>query len=127
MMQESSVEVNISCMSQLVALLSYISLYTAPCVDGAVQLIGDSRYNGFGRLEVCINSTWGAVCGQRGTHMDASVVCRQLGFSPHGKLHYLFRYICIPLLCFCRSNSETNSIPITVNSKLFHSHCQLYG
>lgn len=72
-----------------IALLNYASLYTAPCVDGAVQVIGDSGYNSFGRLEVCINSTWGTVCGQRGTHLDASVVCRQLGFSPLGNIiHY---------------------------------------
>ena len=59
-------------------------IISAPCVEGEVQLIGNSGYSSFGRVEVCRDSTWGSVCGQRATFQDASVVCRQLGFSPHG-------------------------------------------
>ena len=53
-------------------------------MNGDVQLIGNRWLNSFGRVEVCINGSWGKVCSDMWENDDASVLCRQLGFSPYG-------------------------------------------
>ena len=57
---------------------------TGTCTDGAIRLIGGSVPTE-GRVEVCQNDAWGTVCDDGWTDVDASVACRQLGYSRFSK------------------------------------------
>ena len=60
--------------------VAMIFLLAPPCTESDVRLLND-------QLQICHNEVWGYVCGDFDwTNDDASVVCRELGFSPQGRI-----------------------------------------
>ena len=54
------------------------------CTDGEVRLVdGSSPHEG--RVEVCVNEAWGAICSSGWGISDGNVVCNQLGHLPFGR------------------------------------------
>ena len=45
-----------------------------------------------GRVEICINNTYETICDKRFDLLDATVACRQLGFSTSSNQHQKVKY-----------------------------------
>jgi len=62
---------------------------SAVCRDGQMKFdeVMQGQQYSTGRVEMCVGGKYGTICvDESWDSKDASVVCRQLGFSPHGKL-----------------------------------------
>lgn len=65
----------------IISLMLFL-LFIVPCINGSIRLNLRDYY--YGRVEVCVNEVWGLICYEYWDFVDASVVCRELGFSPYG-------------------------------------------
>ena len=62
-----------------------INLYAVPCSDRDVRLV--ASYPRTGRIELCLNNSWGTICTNTWNNLDASVACREFGYSPYGLIY----------------------------------------
>ena len=66
--------------------LCFFFCFSELCVNGSVRLTYPNRYYFYGHVQVCIGGVWGSICRNRyWDNNDASVLCKQLGFSPYGR------------------------------------------
>ena len=81
--------------------------HAATCIEGDVRLgvgnltefyISVNEYESYffvkdelarGRVEVCLEGSYGTVCDDNFSNTEASVVCRQLGFSENGAVSHV--------------------------------------
>ena len=68
------------------------------CTEGNVRLFGSTTTTG--TVQVCVNRIWGSICGRSWDSRDATVICRQLGFTTIGNIDVvLYVAVCLGLIC----------------------------
>ena len=62
----------------------YCTVPQQSCTNGTVRLVNGSVDSTEGRVEVCANQAWSTVNGSNWGDVEATIVCRQLGYSDIG-------------------------------------------
>ena len=62
------------------------------CINGDLRL-QDGITSREGRVEICINNTYGTICDDYWDALDATVVCTKLGYDSSGRQCMFVRYI----------------------------------
>lgn len=65
--------------------LCNIPVYAVPCVDGDIRFVVVGTYDLARRIELCVNKSWGIIRSDSWDDVDASVACKQAGYSPYGQ------------------------------------------
>ena len=60
-----------------------ICCFPLDCSDGDVRLVGGMATLE-GRVEICVNNIFSAVCDDLWDEMEAKVICRQLNYTGPG-------------------------------------------
>lgn len=68
-----------------------------------------SSVNRAGGVHVCVNGTWGKVCGGEHSPVFASIVCSQLGYSPYGMYVIPGLIHWVPWNCGSKKKTDTCS------------------
>ena len=72
-------------------------VHVAECRNGDVQLVNSYGVaSQQGRVEICLDQRWNNVCDEWWTEKDASVVCKQLGYTGYKTIgtHYVYFVEC---------------------------------
>ena len=80
------VQIPVSYSEKMFPYLSHLFFFNSMYVGSSLKLVSSSGYSYgvlSGRLEISINNTWGTVCDDNFYSTEASVACRQLGFSSY--------------------------------------------
>jgi len=82
---------------------SWVSFNAALCDSGSIRVVSSGHIlASTGRVEVCINSTWGTICDQFWDHKDARLACKAAGYSEYGiAITFLRSNTYVPHLCMC--------------------------
>jgi len=90
----------------LVVLKFETCVYVVECSGGAVQLVNsnpDQRHvvKGSplaGRVEMCLRENFRTICDDFWSKQEASLLCKELGFSEFGKKGHMLLLVTRPLL-----------------------------
>ena len=64
-----------------------------------------------GNVELCIYGRWRIMCANSWDNRDASVVCRQIGYSPHGK-HEIATFHTIQVALIYHTSQFTGAVAL---------------